>query len=46
MPSSRKKSNAHVRCFRLATSEKKPEGVVLDTQEEDEADEGAEAASK
>lgn len=40
VPSSRKKSsNALVKCFRLVTSENKPEGVILDTQEDDEAEE-------
>ncbi len=47
VPSSRKKSStAHARCFRLVSSEKKPEGVVLDTQDDDEVDEGTELTSE
>jgi transcription factor C subunit 3 len=40
VPSSRPKAtNAMVKCFRLVTTENKPEGVVLDTQEDEETEE-------
>jgi transcription factor C subunit 3 len=36
VPSSRKKSTrASVKCFRLVTPESKPEGVILDTQDDE-----------
>jgi transcription factor C subunit 3 len=39
VPSLRKKaSTAIVKCFRLVTVENKPEGVVLDTQDDEETE--------